>query len=107
MPATLVPSTTPVADALADALVAEDHAEDTGWLDALDRMTCPAHRRWIHECCHSDLHVSRVCGHRWPCRRTLDMAVDRVTGIVTPHCPACDRGARGPAPTPGWLRRAR
>jgi hypothetical protein len=99
MTATLVPSITTVTDALAalaDALVAEDHAEDTGWLDALDRMTCPVHRRWIHECCHSDLHVNQVCGHRWcrPCRRVLEVAVDHVAGTVALHCPACDRGAR-------------
>ena len=82
--------------ALADALVAEDHAEETGFLDPLDRITCPVHRRWIHECCHSDLHVSQVSGHRWcrPCRRALDVAVDEVSRTVRLHCPRCDRGAR-------------
>jgi hypothetical protein len=84
------------AEALADALVAEDHAEEIGFLDALDRITCPAHRRWIHQCCHSDLHVSQVSGHRWcrPCRRILEVAVDEVSGTVALHCPKCDRGAR-------------
>lgn len=83
-------------DLLADALMAEDTAEDTGWLDPLDRMTCPAHRRWIHQCCHSDLHVSRVSGHRWcrPCGRALEVAVDELTRTVALHCPKCDRGAR-------------
>jgi hypothetical protein len=80
---------------LADALAAEDHAEDTGWLDPLDRLTCRVHRRWIHECSHSDLHVIPVTGHRWcrPCRRELEIAVDEVTRTVSLHCPRCDRGA--------------
>jgi hypothetical protein len=95
MTATLQIRTTSV-EALADALVAEDQAEDSGFLDALDRITCPAHRRWIHQCCHSDLHVSQVSGHRWcrPCRRALEVAVDEVTRTVSLHCPTCDRGAR-------------
>lgn len=82
--------------ALADALLAEDNAEDNGWLDGLDRMTCPAHRRWIHQCCHGDLHVSRVSGHRWcrPCGRALEVAVDEVAATIAPHCPGCGRGAR-------------
>ncbi|HEV7648971.1 MAG TPA: hypothetical protein VGP26_12470 [Actinophytocola sp.] len=80
---------------LADALDAEDRAEDTGWLDPLDRLTCRVHRRWIHECGHSDLHVIEVTGHRWcrPCRRALEIAVDEVTRTVTLHCPRCHRGA--------------
>jgi hypothetical protein len=80
---------------LADALDAEDHAEDTGWLDPLDRLTCRVHRRWIHECAHSDVHVIEVTGHRWcrPCRRVLEIAVDEVTRTVAVHCPRCDRGA--------------
>jgi hypothetical protein len=83
-------------NALADALMAEDSAEETGWLDPLDRITCPAHRRWLHQCCHSDLHVSRVTGHRWcrPCGRALEVAVDEVDRTVALHCPRCDRGAR-------------
>lgn len=83
-------------DALADALQAEDHAEDNGWLDGLDRMTCPAHRRWLHQCCHSDLHVSRVSGHRWcrPCGVALEVAVDELSRTIQLHCPKCDRGAR-------------
>lgn len=82
--------------ALADALAAEDHAEDTGILDPLDRITCPVHRRWLHQCCHSDLHVGRVSGHRWcrPCGRALEVAVDEVLRTVTLHCPKCGRGAR-------------
>lgn len=83
------------ATALDAALAAEDHAEDTGWLDPLDRLTCRVHRRWIHECGHSDLHVIPVTGHRWcrPCRRALEIAVDEVTRTVTLHCPRCERGA--------------
>jgi len=89
---TLVP--TRPASPLADALQAEDHAEDTGWLDPLDRMTCRVHRRWIHECAHSELHVSPITGHRWcrPCRRELELAVDELTRTATVHCPRCDRG---------------
>jgi hypothetical protein len=81
--------------ALATALDAEDHAEDTGWLDPLDRLTCRVHRRWIHECSHSDLHVIPVTGHRWcrPCRRALEIAVDEVDRTVSLHCPRCHRGA--------------
>jgi hypothetical protein len=84
-----------LASTLADALAAEDHAEDTGWLDPLDRLTCRVHRRWIHECSHSDLHVSQVTGHRWcrPCRRELEIAVDQVDRTVSLHCPRCHRGA--------------
>ena len=83
-------------EALADALLAEDYAEENGFLDPLDRITCPAHRRWIHQCCHSDLHVSQVSGHRWcrPCRRALEVAVDEVGRSVALRCPKCDRGAR-------------
>jgi hypothetical protein len=81
--------------ALADALVAEDNAEDNGWLDPLDRITCPVHRRWVHQCCHSDLHVSQVAGLRWcrPCKAALQVAVDEVGGTVALRCPRCDRGA--------------
>jgi hypothetical protein len=35
---------------LADALMAEDHAEETGWLEPTDRMTCRVHRRWARDC---------------------------------------------------------
>lgn len=80
---------------LADALDAEDRAEDTGWLDPLDRLTCRVHRRWIHECSHSDLHVIEITGHRWcrPCHRAMEIAVDEVGRTVTLHCPRCHRGA--------------
>lgn len=92
MTTTLNPTRTP----LADALVAEDEAEDTGWLDPLDRLTCPVHRRWVHECLHSQLHVNAVAGHRWcrPCKRELAVVTDQLTGTVTLHCPGCHRGPR-------------
>lgn len=82
--------------ALAGALLAEDNAEDHGFLDAFDRITCPLHRRWLHQCCHSDAHVSRVGGHRWcrPCGRALEVAVDELRGTVALRCPRCGRGAR-------------
>ena len=77
---------------LVDALAAEDHAEDTGWLDPLDRLTCRVHRRWIHECAHSDLHVIEVTGHRWcrPCRSPLEVVVDETTASLV--CPMCGTG---------------
>jgi hypothetical protein len=60
------------AEALADALVAEDHAEEVGFLDPLDRITCPTHRRW-RAACREDprdhrflqhVHVARRVRHR-------------------------------------------
>jgi hypothetical protein len=91
---TLVENRPRTTSSLATALTAEDHAEDTGRLDPLDRLTCRVHRRWIHECGHSNLHVIPVTGHRWcrPCRCALEIAVDELTGKVTLHCPRCDRG---------------
>ncbi|AIJ23817.1 hypothetical protein AMETH_3725 [Amycolatopsis methanolica 239] len=55
----------------------------------------PVHRRWIHQCWHSDLHVSQVSGHRWcrPCKRALEVAVDEVLGTVAVRCRKCARGA--------------
>jgi hypothetical protein len=91
---TLVPTRPELTGGLHAALLAEDRAEDTGWLDPLDRMTCRVHRRWIHECAHSELHASPITGHRWcrPCRRELEVAVDELTAAVTVHCPRCHRG---------------
>jgi hypothetical protein len=87
---------TETASTLTAALLAEDRAEETGWLDPFDRLTCPVHRRWVHQCSHSDLHVVRVAGWRWcrPCARALQVAVDEVAGTVALRCPRCERGAR-------------
>jgi hypothetical protein len=95
VPNRISPNPAVLVSAIADALAAEDRAEDTGWLDPLDRLTCRVHRRWIHECAHSDLHVIEVTGHRWcrPCRRALEIAVDEVTRTVTLHSPRCHRDA--------------
>jgi hypothetical protein len=81
---------------LTEWLDAEDSAEDIGVLDPLDRATCPVHRRWLHQCAHSQPHVSMITGHRWcrPCRSELTLAVDELTGTVTVHCPRCGRGPR-------------
>jgi len=75
---------------LAIALSAEDEAEEAG-LDPMERITCRTHRRWLHHCVSSPLHVIVVSGHRWcrPCRRALDVAVDHLTGDVSLRCPKC------------------
>lgn len=75
---------------LAAALATEDAAEETG-LDPLERTTCHFHRRWLHHCVSSPLHVIVVTGHRW-CRRcecAVDVAIDELTGAVALTCPRC------------------
>src|SRR3982074_3500535 len=52
---------------LAERLATEDAAVEAG-LSPFERLTCPAHRRWVHQCIVSPQHVSPVTGHRW-CRR--------------------------------------
>src|SRR5690348_15640501 len=47
---------------LAAKLAAEDAAVETG-LSPFERLTCPAHRRWIHQCIASPEHASPVTGH--------------------------------------------
>ena len=84
--------------ALAVALSAEDAAEEHG-LDPFERTTCYAHRRWLHQCVSSPLHVVRVSGHRW-CRRcecAATVAIDELAGDLTLTCPRCHQMPPGPA----------
>lgn len=68
-------------DGLAAMLAWEDAAEERDGLSPHDRITCPVHRRWVHQCVSSPAHAIRVTGHRW--------------------CRACEHRCRsaGPAPT--------
>jgi hypothetical protein len=83
---------------LATALSTEDAAEDDG-LNPLERATCYTHRRWLHHCVSSPLHVIIVTGHRW-CRRcecAANVAIDEVAGDDALTCP---RAARCPPVRP-------
>ncbi|MFC0432017.1 hypothetical protein [Kutzneria buriramensis] len=77
---------------LAAALAAEDAAETDG-LDPLERMTCGLHRKWIHRCVHSPMHVIPVTGHRWcrDCSTAADVMIDELTGEIRVTCPGCRR----------------
>jgi hypothetical protein len=48
---------------LAAVLHQEDLAERAG-LSPFDRITCPLHRRWLHQCIASPVHVVPIAGHR-------------------------------------------
>lgn len=75
---------------LASALSTEDLAEFDG-LDPFARATCHTHRRWLHQCIASPLHVIPVSGHRW-CRRcscAVTVAVDELARDLTLTCPRC------------------
>lgn len=90
-PITIDPRYSQVRDQrLAAHLMAEDAAEENG-LDPLERLTCRTHRRWVHQCISSPVHVFVVTGHRW-CRRcecAADVAVDELTWSVRITCPNC------------------
>ena len=77
---------------LAAALANEDAAEERG-LSPLDRQTCRIHRRWIHECIASPVHVIMITGHRWcrGCQTTAMVSVDHLSGSVKVRCPRCWR----------------
>ena len=74
----------------------EDRYEELGRLSPHERLSCPVHRRWVHQCVSSPLHVIPVTGHRWcrRCERAQLIAVDEVRGTVSLSCPGC-----GEAPT--------
>jgi hypothetical protein len=97
--ATMAARYTDLADhSLAVALSTEDAAEERG-LDPFERTTCYAHRRWLHQCVSSPLHVVRVSGHRW-CRRcecAVTVAVDELAGDLSLTCPRCGDMPPGPA----------
>ncbi|HEY3465881.1 MAG TPA: hypothetical protein VGL47_12170 [Amycolatopsis sp.] len=75
---------------LAVTLTAEDRSEEDG-LNPLERITCRTHRRWLHDCVASPLHVVVVTGTRWcrSCERALTVAIDHVAGDVAVSCPSC------------------
>jgi hypothetical protein len=75
-------------------LAIEDQAEDAGLVQPDQRLTCPVHRRWIHQCVASPVHVNQVTRHRW-CRRcgcALPVVVDELTATITIRCPNCEAG---------------
>jgi hypothetical protein len=80
---------------LALYLTAEDEAEDGHRLLPDLRLTCHTHRRWLHDCVSSPLHVNAWTRARWcrPCEQELEVAVDHVAGRVAVTCPGCRRGA--------------
>jgi hypothetical protein len=84
--------------ALAATLAAEDAAEHHG-LSPFERITCRTHRRWVHECVASPMHVVVVSGHRWcrDCQATAMVAVDQLLGTVKVLCPRCRRAPDGVA----------
>ncbi|GLZ33723.1 hypothetical protein Lesp02_59110 [Lentzea sp. NBRC 105346] len=92
---------------LADRLVFEDHAEDTGFLAPDDRLTCHVHGRWIHQCVSSPIHVNQVTRHRWcrDCRCELGVVVDELSGDVVMRCRRCGEG--GSAATSRLVRACR
>ncbi|PXY30892.1 hypothetical protein [Prauserella muralis] len=99
LPAAVHPDYADVRDRrLAETLTAEDAAELTGF-DPLERLTCRTHRRWVHECISSRLHVFAVTGHRW-CRRCASeasVAVDELTWQVRVSCQRCGQAPEGAA----------
>lgn len=81
---------------LADAMAAEDVAEERG-MSAFERTTCRTHRKWLHRCIGSPVHVVVVSGYRW-CRDCLVDAVvtvDELTASVTVTCIRCRRPVTG------------
>lgn len=78
---------------MAAVLVREDNAEERSDLSPHDRITCPVHCRWVHECVSSPAHAIRVTGHRWcrACDVPVTIAVDELMGSVALTCPRCHR----------------
>ena len=83
---------------LAATLSSEDVAEDAG-LDPFERISCRIHRRWLHQCIHSPVHVVLVSGPRWcrSCDAQAVVAVDEVTGDFRVNCTRCGRTPPGRA----------
>lgn len=79
---------------LAQRLVTEDHAEDSGSLAPDDRLTCHVHGRWIHQCVSSPTHVNQITRHRWcrDCHTELSVIVDELTRDVAMRCHRCGHG---------------
>lgn len=78
---------------LAAVLTSEDQQEEVHDLSPHDRLTCRTHRRWVHECLSSPLHVIIVTGHRWcrDCQTAAEVAVDELTASMAMRCPRCGR----------------
>lgn len=76
---------------LAAALSTEDRAEAEDNMDPLERTTCRTHRRWLHQCITSPLHVIQITGHRWchDCSCAVTVAVDELIGDIRLTCPRC------------------
>jgi hypothetical protein len=83
---------------LAATLAVEDAAEAQD-LSPLERITCYTHRRWVHECIASPLHVIVVTGHRWcrQCQTAATAAVDELSCTVSVTCPRCRQTLDTPA----------
>jgi len=75
---------------LALRLTTEDRSEEDG-LNPLERITCRTHRRWLHDCVASPLHVVVITGTRWcrACQCALNVAIDQLAGDVSVLCPSC------------------
>lgn len=71
----------------------EDHAEELGHVPAQLRVTCRLHRRWVHQCIGSPVHVIPVTGHRWcvSCDRAVTVEVDDMSGSIVMACPGCGK----------------
>ena len=83
---------------LAATLHSEDLAEDTG-LDPFERISCRIHRRWLHQCVHSSVHVVQVSGYRWcrSCEAPAAVAADELTGDIRVTCMQCGKTPPGRA----------
>jgi hypothetical protein len=77
---------------LAAQLATEDADVEAG-RSPFERLTCPAHRRWLHACISSPQHVIPVTGHRWcrDCQTAATVAIDELCGDVSVTCPQCGR----------------
>jgi hypothetical protein len=84
---------------LAAKLMVEDRAEERDGLSPHERLTCHTHRRWVHECISSPLHVIVITGHRYcrRCEREAAVAVDELAGTVRVSCVRCHRVPDSPA----------
>jgi len=79
---------------LAEWLAFEDTAEELGQLSPDDRLTCHVHRRWIHSCVASPIHINPVTRHRWcrVCAQPLTVTLDEATTTMTMYCMSCGDG---------------
>jgi len=55
------------------------------------------HRRWLHQCIHSSIHVVPVSGYRWcrSCETPVAVAVDELDGDIRVICARCGRTPPG------------